>query len=143
MRQFLSTLPGYSYEETDKQMMSMSMIQGLVKQAMEAIGVVGYMTNIGQFITSLRGHKYVEGESLVTDLLMDMASQLSFQDIVDLMSHDHKPGLVSVLQDTLVRFTNKIGLKGTGDAMDSQHALDSIAADWFIQTVGFEHKDQR
>ena len=51
VRQFLTTLSGYSYEETDKQMMTR--IQGLVMQAMEAIGVVGYMTNIGQFITSL------------------------------------------------------------------------------------------
>ena len=84
----------------------------------------------------------MSSESLVTDLLMDMASQLTFQDIVELLSDDYKPGLVSVLQDALVGFVGKRGLKGTGDAMDSQHALESITADWFIQTVGFEYKDE-
>ena len=113
VRQFLTTLPDYSYKETDKQMMTM--IQGLARQAMEAIGVVGCMTNIGQFLTSLRGYKYVESESLVTDLLMDMARRVSFQDVVELLLDEHKPGLVSVLQDALVGFVGKMGLSGTGD----------------------------
>ena len=45
VRQFLNTLPGFSYEETDKQMLTK--IQGIVRQAMESIGVVGYKNGTG------------------------------------------------------------------------------------------------
>ena len=52
------------------------------------------------------------------------------------------PVLPTILMsdDIIVKFISERVLKGTGATVDSmQHALKTIAADWFVQTVGTEH----
>ena len=86
----------------------------------------------------------MEGDSLITDLLMTMANHLAFQDIVDIVSSDHSPALMSVLKDSLVKFITEKVLMGSGFTMRSiTHVLKNIAADWFVHTVGIDNNDER
>ena len=118
----------------------MSMIQGVGRQAMRAMGCgLRDRRTMWEFLSTLRGFRYVGGDGLITDLMITMARSMTFQDIVDIVSSNRSP-VMSIVHDTIVKFISERVLKGTGATVESmQHALKTIAADWFVQTVGIEH----
>ena len=76
VKQLLSLLPAYTDEETDKQMMSM--IQGVGRQAMGAMGCgLRDRRTMWEFLSSLRGFRYVGGDGLITDLMLTMARRMT------------------------------------------------------------------
>ena len=102
VKQFLSLLPAYTDEEADKQMMSM--IQGVGRQAMRAMGCgLRDRRSMWEFLSSLRGFSYVGGDGLITDLMLTMARRMSFQNIVDIVSSNHSPGMF-IVHDIIVKF---------------------------------------
>ena len=76
VKQLLSLLPAYTDEETDKQMMSM--IQGVGRQAMGAMGCgLRDRRTMWEFLSSLGGFRYVGGDGLITDLMLTMARRMT------------------------------------------------------------------
>ena len=134
-KQLIDRLPDYSHAETDKQMMSM--IQGVVRQVVAILPLVEYRTNVGEFLGTLPGCHYVEGESLVTDMLMTMARCLVFKDLVDLVSSVASSSTLARLRGTLELFISEKVLKSGSKATTGsiQQALSLIAADWYSQVV--------
>ena len=119
-KQFLDRLPNYNCEETDKQMMSM--IQGVVRQGVNIISMVDDQSNIGEFLGKLASYYYVEGRSLVTDMMMASANCLVFKDLVDLISSTPSPSTMARLQGTLRQFITEKVLK---DSEASKGSIDS------------------
>ena len=117
--------------ETDQQMMSM--IQGVMGQVM---GGGGNRTTIGQFLNTLPDYSYVEGDSLVTDLLMTLAHHLTFQDMVAIVASNPTPATMAGLQAPLRQFIVEKVLKGAEPSKENiETALLAIADDWFAQMV--------
>jgi len=118
--------------ETDQQMMSM--IQGVMGQVMGAMGGGGNRTTIGQFLNTLPDYSYVEGDSLVTDLLMTLAHHLTFQDMVAIVASNPTPATMAGLQAPLRQFIVEKVLKGAEPSKENiETALLAIADDWFAQ----------
>ncbi len=77
-----SQTPGPAADEANM----IGMIQGLLGQIMGAMtGTNPNPITVGEFLTSLPDYTYVEGEGLLTDLLMALARHITFQDIIHLM----------------------------------------------------------
>ena len=120
--------------ETDQQMLSM--IQGVMGQVMGAMGGGGNSMTIGQFLNTLPDYSYVEGESLVTDLLMTLAHHLTFQDMVAIVASNPTPATMAGLQAPLRQFIMEKVLKGAEPSKENvETALLNIADDWFAQMV--------
>ena len=120
--------------ETDQQMMSM--IQGVMRQVMGAMGGGEDRTTVGQFLNTLPDYSYVEGESLVTDMLMTLANHLTFQDMVAIVSSNPSPATIAGLQEPLRQFISEKVLKGAEATKENvEAALMNIADDWFAQMV--------
>jgi len=120
--------------ETDQQMMSM--IQGVMRQVMGAMGGGEDRTTVGQFLNTLPDYSYVEGESLVTDMLMTLANHLTFQDMVAIVSNNPSPATIAGLQEPLRQFISEKVLKGAEATKENvETALMNIADDWFAQMV--------
>eukprot|EP00090_Calanus_glacialis_P032741 TRINITY_DN5424_c0_g1_i3.p1 TRINITY_DN5424_c0_g1~~TRINITY_DN5424_c0_g1_i3.p1 ORF type:complete len:859 (-),score=395.18 TRINITY_DN5424_c0_g1_i3:244-2511(-) len=118
--------------ETDQQMLSM--IQEVMGQVMGAMGGGGNSTTIGQFLNTLPDYSYVEGESLVTDLLMTLAHHLTFQDMVAIVASNPTPATMAGLQAPLRQFIMEKVLKGAEPSKENiETALVNIADDWFAQ----------
>ena len=126
--------------ETDQQMLSM--IQGVMGQVMGAMGGGGNSNTIGQFLNTLPDYSYVEGESLVTDLLMTLAHHLTFQDMVAIVASNPTPATMAGLQAPLRQFIMEKVLKGAEPSKENiETALVNIADDWFAQMVSDEDDD--
>jgi len=118
--------------ETDQQMLAM--IQGVMGQVVGAMGGGGNNTTIGQFLNTLPDYSYVQGESLVTDLLMTMANHITFQDMVSIVANNPTPATLSGLQAPLRQFMVEKVLKGAEPSQENiETALVNIADEWFGQ----------
>eukprot|EP00092_Neocalanus_flemingeri_P028334 GFUD01030771.1.p1 GENE.GFUD01030771.1~~GFUD01030771.1.p1 ORF type:complete len:889 (+),score=361.49 GFUD01030771.1:209-2668(+) len=118
--------------ETDQQMLAM--IQGVMGQVMGAMGGGGNNMTIGQFLNTLPEYSYVEGESLVTDLLMTLAHHLTFQDMVTIVASNPTPATMAGLQAPLRQFIMQKVLKGAEPSQENiETACVNIADDWFGQ----------
>jgi len=118
--------------ETDQQMINM--IQGVMRQVMGAMGGGEDRTTVGQFLNTLPDYSYVEGESLVTDMLMTLANHLTFQDMVAIVSNNPSPATIAGLQEPLRQFISEKVLKGAEATKENvETALINIADDWFGQ----------
>jgi len=124
--------------ETDQQMMSM--IQGVMRQVMGAMGGGEDRTTVGQFLNTLPDYSYVEGESLVTDMLMTLANHLTFQDMVAIVSSNPSPATMAGLQEPLRQFISEKILKGAEATKENvETALVNIADDWFTHMEHSAH----
>ena len=124
--------------ETDQQMLSM--IQGV----MGPMGGGGNTTTIGQFLNTLPDYSYVEGESLVTDLLMTLAHHLTFQDMVAIVASNPTPATMAGLQAPLRQFIMEKVLKGAEPSKENiETALVNIADYWFSQMVSDDEDNDR
>jgi len=118
--------------ESDQQMLNM--IQGVMGQVMGAMGGGGNSTTIGQFLNTLPDYSYTEGESLVTDLLMTLASHLTFQDMVAIVANNPTTSTIAGLQTPLRQFILEKILKGAEPNRENvETALLNIADDWSNQ----------
>ena len=124
--------------ETDQQMLSM--IQGV----MGPMGGGGNTTTIGQFLNTLPDYSYVEGESLVTDLLMTLAHHLTFQDMVAIVASNPTPATMAGLQSPLRQLFMEKLLKGAEPSKENiETALVNIADYWFSQMVSDDEDNDR
>ena len=116
------------------------MIQGVMGQVVGAMGGGGNSTTIDwEFLNTLPDYSYVEGESLVTDLLMTLANHLTFQDMVAIVASNPTPATMSGLQAPLRQFIMEKVLKGAEPSKENiETALVNIADDWFTQMVSDE-----
>jgi len=118
--------------DSDQQMLSM--IQGVMGQVMGAMGGGGNSMTIGQFLNTLPDYSYVEGESLITDLLMTLAQQLTFQDMVSIVASNPTPASLAGLQAPLRQFINSRVLRGAEPTRENvETALLNLADDWAVQ----------
>ena len=116
----------------------MNMIQGVMGQVMGAIGggASANPTTIRQFLNTLPDYHYVEGESLVTDLLMTLANHLTFQDMVSIVTRNPSPATIGDLQQPLRNFILQKLLNGAEPTeRNVRAALLRIADEWFDQLV--------
>ena len=116
----------------------MNMIQGVMGQVMGAMGggANANPTTIRQFLNTLPDYHYVEGESLVTDLLMTLAGHLTFQDMVSIVTRNPPPATIGNLQEPLRKFVLEKLLRGAEPTEDNvRAALLRIGDDWFEQLV--------
>merc|ERR1719356_1127666 len=112
----------------------MNMIQGVMGQVMGAMGGGANPTTIRQFLNTLPDYHYVEGESLVTDLLMTLAGHLTFQDMVSIVTRNPSPETIGNLQEPMRRFVREKVLNGAEPTEENvKAALLRIADDWFEQ----------
>jgi len=110
------------------------MIQGVMGQVMGAMGGGGNRTTIRQFLNTMPDYSYVEGESLVTDLLMTLANHLTFQDMVAIVAGNPTTATMAGLQVPLRQFIVEKVLKGAEPSKENiETALLAIADDWFAQ----------
>ena len=118
----------------------LNMIQGVMGQVMGAMGGSqpgAQPTTIRQFLNTLPDYTYTEGESLITDLLMTLAGQLTFQDMVSIVTRNPSPETIGNLQEPLRRFIREKVLNGAEPSEENvKAALLRIADDWFEQMVG-------
>ena len=120
----------------------MNMIQGVMGQVMGAMGggANANPTTIRQFLNTLPDYHYVEGESLVTDLLMTLAGHLTFQDMVSIVTRNPPPATIGNLQEPLRKFVLEKLLRGAEPTEDNvRAALLRIGDDWFEQLVRIGH----
>lgn len=54
-------------------------------QVVGAMGGGGSPTTIRQFLDTMPDYSYIQGDSIVTDLLMTLAGHLTFQDMVGIV----------------------------------------------------------
>jgi hypothetical protein len=91
------------------------------------------------FLNTLPDYSYVEGESLVTDLLMTLAHHLTFQYMV---ASNPTPATIAGLQAPLRQFIMEKVLKGAEPSKENvETALVNIADDWFAQMVSNDDDD--
>ena len=108
--------------ETNQQMLSL--IQGV----MGAMGGGGNSTTIGQFVSTLPDYSYVDGESLVTNLLKDLSQQLTFQEMLAIVACNPTPATMAGLQSPLRQLIIKKFLKGAEPSKENiETALVNIA----------------
>lgn len=88
-----------------------NMIQGVMGHVMTAMGGGAGGPTVAEFLNSLPDYNYSPGESLVTDLLMTLAQNLTFQEVVTLMANSNDP--VGNLQIPLQRFIRERVLSGS------------------------------
>merc|ERR1719443_1035519 len=109
---------------------------GHVMNAMGGSGGNTSPTTIRQFLNTLPDYTYVEGESLVTDLLMTLAGELTFQDMVSIVTRNPSPTTLGNLQEPLKRFiVEKILLGAEPTEANIKTALLRIGDEWFNQLV--------
>ena len=116
----------------------MNMIQGVMGQVMGAMGggASANPTTIRQFLNTLPDYHYVEGESLVTDLLMTLAGHLTFQDMVSIVTRSPPPATIGNLQQPLRNFILEKLLSGAEPTeRNVRAALLRIGDEWFDQLV--------
>ena len=114
----------------------MNMIQGVMGQVMGAMGGGANPTTIRQFLNTLPDYHYVEGESLVTDLLMTLAGHLTFQDMVSIVTRNPPPATIGNLQEPLRKFVLEKLLRGAEPSeANVRAALLRVGDDWFEQLV--------
>jgi len=112
----------------------MNMIQGVMGQVMGAMGGGANPTTIRQFLNTLPDYHYVEGESLVTDLLMALAGHLTFQDMVSIVTRNPPPATIGNLQEPLRKFVLEKLLRGAEPSeANVRAALLRVGDDWFEQ----------
>ena len=122
----INVVEGLTYQQI------MSMILGVTG----AIGGGGNTTTIGQFLNTLPDYRYVEGESLVTDLLMTLAQHLNFHDMVAIVAGNPTAATIARFQAPLRQFIEKMVLKGAEPSKENiESALIAIADDWFALMV--------
>ena len=116
----------------------MNMIQGVMGQVIGAMGggASANPTTIRQFLNTLPDYHYVEGESLVTDLLMTLAGHLTFQDMVSIVTRSPPPATIGNLQQPLRNFIlgRLLNLAEPTEG-NVRAALLRIADEWFDQLV--------
>ena len=95
-------------------------------------------TTIRQFLNTLPDYTYVEGESLVSDLLMTLAGQLTFQDMISIVRRNPSPETIESLQEPLKKFIlEKLLVKKEPTEQNIRDALLRVADEWFEQMVMF------
>ena len=131
--------PAGGASDTDRGVLNM--IQGVMGQVMGAMhGAPGAPpTTIRQFLNTLPDYNYVEGESLITDLLMTLAGHLTFQDMIAIVTSrfgDLSPETIGNLQEPMRRFIREKVLKGATPTEENvKAALLRIADEWFEEIV--------
>ena len=116
----------------------MNMIQGVMGQVMAAIGggASANTTTIRQFLDDYPDYHYVEGESLVTDLLMTLAGHLTFQDMISIVTRSPPAATIGNLQQPLRNFILEKLLSGAEPTeANVRAALLRIGDEWFDQLV--------
>ena len=119
----------------------MNMIQGVMGQVMGAMGggASANPTTIRQFLNTLPDYHYVEGESLVTDLLMTLAGHLTFQDMVAIVTRNPPAATIGNLQQPLRNFILEKLLNGAEPTeANVRAALLRIGDERFDQLVSQE-----
>lgn len=112
----------------------MNMIQGVMGQVVGAMGGGANATTIRQFLNTMPDYHYVEGESLVTDLLMTLAGHLTFQDMISIVSRNPPPATIGNLQEPLRKFILEKLLCGAEPTETNvRAALLRVADEWFEQ----------
>merc|ERR1719167_1557988 len=87
---------------------------------------------IAQFLNNLPDYNYVEGESLVTDLLMTLAEHINFSDLIGLVGRNERS--LGGLQVPLQRFVRERVLRGTEPTRPNlQASLTNIMDQWYPQ----------
>ena len=114
----------------------LNMIQGVMGQVMGAMGGGAQPTTIRQFLNTLPDYNYVEGESIITDLLMTLAGHLTFQDMVSIVTRNPSPETIGNLQEPLRRFIREKALNGAEPTEQTIIMSLIVMADyWFEQMV--------
>ena len=114
----------------------LNMIQGVMGQVMGAMGGGAQPTTIRQFLNTLPDYNYVEGESIITDLLMTLAGHLTFQDMVSIVTRNPSPETIGNLQEPLRRFIREKALNGAEPTEQAIIMSLIVMADyWFEQMV--------
>jgi len=112
-------------------------VQQMLSMIQRVMGAMGGGVNsmtIGQFLNTLPDYSYVEGESLVMDMLRTLADHLTFEDMVSIVSSNHTPATIAGLQAPLRQFILKKVLKGAEASQENiASALVIIADDWSVQ----------
>ena len=109
-----------------------------------AIGGGGNSTKIGQFLNTLPDYSYVDGESLVTNLLMALSQQLTFQDMLAIVASNPSPATMAWLQSPLRQLIMETLLKGAEPSKENiETALVNIADYWFSQMVSDDEDNDR
>ena len=120
--------------ETDQGVLNM--IQGVMGQVVGAMGGGAQPTTIRQFLNTLPDYNYVEGESIITDLLMTLAGHLTFQDMVSIVTRNPSPETIGNLQEPLRRFIREKALNGAEPTEQTIMMSLIVMADyWFEQMV--------
>ena len=139
IRVMMGAEPGHVHVTNDNDQGVMNMVQGVMGHVMNAMGGSGGNTSpttIRQFLNTLPDYTYVEGESLVTDLLMTLAGELTFQDMVSIVTRNPSPTTLGNLQEPLKRFiVEKILLGAEPTEANIKTALLRIGDEWFNQLV--------
>merc|ERR1719348_2970702 len=115
----------------------LNMVQGVMGHVMGAMGgntAGAAPTTIRQFLNTLPDYTYVEGESLVSDLLMTLAGQLTFQDMISIVRRNPSPETIESLQEPLKKFIlEKLLVKKEPTEQNIRDALLRVADEWFEQ----------
>lgn len=96
----------------------------------------GERRTVSAYLESLPDYTYVEGESLVTDLLMLIARNTTFSDLVNILMGSSDS--INGLQDPLRQFLRRYVLVPPND--DEQHDID--AAILYLVDVSFPHLEE-
>jgi len=115
----------------------LNMVQGVMGHVMGVMGgntAGAAPTTIRQFLNTLPDYTYVEGESLISDLLMTLAGQLTFQDMISIVRRSPSPETIENLQEPLREFIlEKLLLKKEPTEQNIRDALLRVADEWFEQ----------
>lgn len=110
----------------------LNMIQGVMGHVVNAMTGGSSELTVAEFLNSLPDYNYSPGESLVTDLLMTLAQNITFQEMVALIGSGRGPG--SSLQAPLQRFISQQILQGADPTPDNvKAAVLRLADDWYPQ----------
>ena len=128
--------------ESDQHMQSM--IPGIMEQVV--VGAIEGGENnitIGQSFFSSPDHSYVEGNNLMTDLILTLDHQLIFEDMESISSRTATPSTIASLQAPLMKFMVEKVLKGAELSQENiVIALVDIADDWVSQMVSRSIKSE-
>lgn len=86
------------------------MIQGVMGQVANTLTGQQASPTIAQFLNSMPDYNYVEGESLVTDLLMTLAQHINFSDLIGIVGRNESS--IGSLQEPLRQFVRERVLRG-------------------------------
>jgi len=109
-----------------------NMIQGVMGQVANTLTGQQASPTIAQFLNSMPDYNYIEGESLITDLLMTLAQHMNFSDLIGIVGRSESS--IGSLQEPLRQFVRQRVLRGAEPTRDNlETSLVSIMDQWFPQ----------